>query len=48
MEWLSQQELADEIAGADLCLAGHFNADIDKAKRTIPGRRISMRPCRRK
>ena len=38
MEWLSQQELADEIAGADLCLAGHFNADIDKAKRTIPGK----------
>lgn len=23
---------------SDLCLAGHFNADIDKAKRTIPGK----------
>ena len=23
---------------ADLCLAGHFNKDIEKAKRTIPGK----------
>lgn len=38
IDWLSQQELAERIAGADLCLAGHFNADIDKAKRTIPGK----------
>ncbi|MCC8050951.1 MAG: glycosyltransferase [Clostridiales bacterium] len=36
--WLSQRELADHIAMADLCLAGHFNAKIDKAKRTIPGK----------
>ncbi|MCC8138018.1 MAG: glycosyltransferase [Clostridiales bacterium] len=41
--WLSQRELADYIAMADLCLAGHFNADIDKAKRTIPGKAFIYR-----
>lgn len=38
IDWLSQEELAEYIAKADLCLAGHFNARIDKAKRTIPGK----------
>ena len=38
IEWLSPEELAIYIANADLCLAGHFNAEIDKAKRTIPGK----------
>ena len=37
-EWLQQEDLAKRIAGADLCLAGHFNGTIDKAKRTIPGK----------
>lgn len=37
-EWLSQEELAEKIASADLCLAGHFNSSIMKAKRTIPGK----------
>ena len=36
--WLEQQKLSDYIAFSDLCLAGHFCADIDKAKRTIPGK----------
>lgn len=36
--WLTQGALADRIAGADLCLAGHFNASIAKASRTIPGK----------
>lgn len=36
--WLSQQSLAEHIAAADLCLAGHFNAKIMKAHRTIPGK----------
>lgn len=38
IEWLSQEELAQYIANADLCLAGHFSGEIDKAKRTIPGK----------
>lgn len=38
INWLPQQELARYIAMADLCLAGHFNASIAKAKRTIPGK----------
>lgn len=38
IDWLSQEKLAEYIANADLCLAGHFNADIDKARRTIPGK----------
>ncbi len=37
-KWLSQTELAEHIANSDLCLAGHFAADIEKAKRTIPGK----------
>ena len=38
IDWLPQEELAEYIAAADLCLAGHFNADIDKASRTIAGK----------
>ncbi len=38
IEWLTQEQLAEYIANADLCLAGHFNGEINKAKRTIPGK----------
>ncbi len=38
INWLSQEELADYIGFSDLCLAGHFNKSIKKAKRTIPGK----------
>lgn len=38
IEWLPQEQLAERIAEADLCLAGHFSSDIMKAKRTIPGK----------
>lgn len=38
INWLSQEELANYIAMADLCLAGHFSGEIEKAKRTIPGK----------
>lgn len=36
--WLEQEKLADYIAMADLCLAGHFNKENGKANRTIPGK----------
>ncbi len=36
--WLGQEALAEKIARADLCLAGHFNGGIEKAKRTVPGK----------
>ncbi len=38
IDWLSQEELSEKIAGAGVCLAGHFAPDIDKADRTIPGK----------
>lgn len=38
ISWLSQPELAEHIAESDLCLAGHFADNIEKAKRTIPGK----------
>lgn len=38
INWLSQIDLAEHIANADLCLAGHFNQAIEKARRTIPGK----------
>ena len=38
IDWLPQDQLAEKIATADLCLAGHFNGNIMKAKRTIPGK----------
>lgn len=37
-DWLSQEDLAKYISYSDLCLAGHFNKEIEKAKRTIPGK----------
>lgn len=36
--WLSQEKLAEYIDYSDLCLSGHFNKNINKAKRTIPGK----------
>ncbi len=36
--WLPQEKLAGQIAGAGLCIAGHFNKEIGKARRTIPGK----------
>lgn len=38
IDWLSEEELAKYIAMADLCLAGHFHGDIQKAARTVPGK----------
>jgi glycosyltransferase involved in cell wall biosynthesis len=39
--WLPQAEIADYIAASDVCLAGHFNADVEKAGRVIPGKAYS-------
>ena len=38
IDWLPQEKLAENIDMADLCLAGHFNAVVEKASRTIPGK----------
>lgn len=38
INWLPQDQLARYISMADLCLAGHFDDSICKAKRTIPGK----------
>lgn len=38
IEWLPQSKLAKYIDMADLCLAGHFAADIEKARRVIAGK----------
>ena len=40
IDWLNQEELSKEIGKSDVCLAGHFNPDIDKADRTIPGKAL--------
>lgn len=37
-EWLTEADIARLADIADICLAGHFNEEIDKAKRTIPGK----------
>jgi glycosyltransferase involved in cell wall biosynthesis len=39
--WLPQAEIADYIATSDVCLAGHFNAGVEKAARVIPGKAYS-------
>ena len=38
ISWLSQEELAERISQADLCLAGHFDGERGKANRTIAGK----------
>lgn len=48
ISWLSQEELSDYIANADLCLAGHFNKEIGKANRTIPGKAYIYEAMRKK
>lgn len=47
ISWLQQEQLAEYIANADLCLAGHFNCEIEKAKRTIPGKAYIYSAMRR-
>ncbi len=39
--WLPQAEIASYIAMSDVCLAGHFNASVEKAARVIPGKAYS-------
>lgn len=38
ISWMDQDKLLEMINRFDICLAGHFNPDIDKADRTIPGK----------
>ncbi len=42
-DWIALKELAKEIGRSDLCLGGHFSADIEKARRTIPGKTFIYR-----
>ena len=37
-QWMDQQGISQHIAMSDLCLAGHFNSEIEKASRVIPGK----------
>ncbi len=39
--WLPQAAIAGCIATSDVCLAGHFNAAVEKAARVIPGKAYS-------
>lgn len=43
--WLDQKSLAAEINKSHLTLAGHFNGQINKAKRTIPGKAYIYQAC---
>ncbi len=46
-DWLMQEDLARCIALADLCIAGHFADNIEKAKRTIPGKAYIYRAMKK-
>ena len=37
-KWVPQKDLYSMISKSSVCLAGHFNPEIDKANRTIPGK----------
>ena len=41
--WVEQDTLSYYIAMSDLCLAGHFDRTIEKAKRVIPGKAFIYR-----
>lgn len=43
INWLNQEKLAQYISYSDLCLAGHFNNEIGKAKRSVPGKAFIYR-----
>lgn len=45
---LSQKDLYSQIYLSDICLAGHFNPDSDKADRTIPGKAYIYELCDKK
>ena len=38
INWIAQEKLAEYIKSADLCLAGHFSGEIERANRVIPGK----------
>lgn len=48
INWLTQEEIAKYIAISDLCLAGHFSADVEKANRTIPGKAYMYEAMKKK
>lgn len=48
IDWLPQEQLAEYISYADLCLAGHFSREIGKASRTIAGKTYIYRAMDKK
>jgi glycosyltransferase involved in cell wall biosynthesis len=42
VDWTPYERLPAEIAAADICLAGHFAAGNEKARRVIPGKAFQL------
>ncbi len=42
VDWTAYERLPAEIAAADVCLAGHFAAGNEKARRVIPGKAFQL------
>ncbi len=42
VDWTPYERLPAEIAAADVCLAGHFAAGNEKARRVIPGKAFQL------
>ncbi len=42
VDWSPYEHLPAEIAAADICLAGHFAAGNEKARRVIPGKAFQL------
>lgn len=48
ISWKTDKELAKYINTADLCLAGHFSNEIERANREIPGKAFTYKALNKK